>query len=546
MCLLFAFTLPFHTIKAQTRIDTLALRSVLQLSPVVFEGKVEEICSYKDPNTGVIYSNNIVHITKTIKGALQCGNVSIITEGGFYQDQTLKVSHTTEFTAGVSGIFVCRPSNFFSPVGCPSVSNPIPMELIFSEHATIEYFDDLINELAIGYKSKFNDIQDLYNFIEQIAGYSIIDCDLTFNPHTWNNNRFSCPTPVVEADEKEVVASLAAGNQLLYSLNSLEITGTYPNLFFEFNVQVKANDDLTFLEKGTFRFKYYKTTFGDIPSILLTATSDFPAIVYQSNARYISDSTYEISVNALTNASNRTQILRNSAKSIIHVKIPFFKCGNEHKIRLDSFPNAPDYSTFTLTANALSNSSSPYSSVALTALRIGLTCTPEITRIYSLTTNSAIVPAGIKEKVKIEGKNFLNGGKVFILSADDGGNTYLSLDKYDINNWSDTSIIFTLPSRIDSSVVSGLGYLTQPPGSGALYVQNIETQQSNGLLSGLKIPYAATQVYGNRPITGEYYKNNLLLYANSIDSGYTYKLHTSITDENMKNCIRKAIRDRYI
>jgi hypothetical protein len=213
---------------------------------------------------------------------------------------------------------------------------------------------------------------------------------------------------------------------------------------------------------------------------------------------------------------------------------------------LDSFPNAPDYSTFTLTANALSNSSSPYSSVALTALRIGLTCTPEITRIYSLTTNSAIVPAGIKEKVKIEGKNFLNGGKVFILSADDGGNTYLSLDKYDINNWSDTSIIFTLPSRIDSSVVSGLGYLTQPPGSGALYVQNIETQQSNGLLSGLKIPYAATQVYGNRPITGEYYKNNLLLYANSIDSGYTYKLHTSITDENMKNCIRKAIRDRYI
>jgi hypothetical protein len=72
---------------------------------------------------------------------------------------------------------------------------------------------------------------------------------------------------------------------------------------------------------------------------------------------------------------------------------------------------------------------------ALTALRIGLTCTPEITRIYSLTTNSAIVPAGIKEKVKIEGKNFLNGGKVFILSADDGGNTYLSLDKYDINKW---------------------------------------------------------------------------------------------------------------
>jgi hypothetical protein len=267
-------------VMAQTRIDTLALRSALQLSPFIFEGKIGEICEYKDPNTGIIYSNNIVHITKTIKGGLQCGTVSVITEGGSYQDQILKVSHTTEFKEGFSGIFVCKLSNSFSPTGCASVSNANPMELIFSEHATIEYFNDLINELAVGYNSKFNDIQDLYNFIEREAGFPILNCDPNFNPTTWKNNNYqqvpsgATTIPVAEP-EAVVLNTLAAGGQLSYVIRSVTITGNDPK-YLEFDVRVSANDDSTFLDKATFRFKHDAASFGTFPDVVATLDNTFP------------------------------------------------------------------------------------------------------------------------------------------------------------------------------------------------------------------------------------------------------------------------------
>jgi hypothetical protein len=441
---------------AQTRIDTLALRSALQLSPFIFEGKIGEICEYKDPNTGIIYSNNIVHITKTIKGGLQCGTVSVITEGGSYQDQILKVSHTTEFKEGFSGIFVCKLSNSFSPTGCASVSNANPMELIFSEHATIEYFNDLINELAVGYNSKFNDIQDLYNFIEREAGFPILNCDPNFNPTTWKNNNYqqvpsgATTIPVAEP-EAVVLNTLVAGGQLSYVIRSVTITGNDPK-YLEFDVRVSANDDSTFLDKATFRFKHDAASFGTFPDVVATLDNTFPMTNYTISKTRINDSIYEISVSAFLNTNNRTKI-QTTLQTLVHLKIFFYDCSVPYRIRLDSFSNALNGSAFTLSANALSATRNFYTSIVMRDARTGVNCIPEISSIKSVNTGQNIVAGGTKENVVIKGTHFgayASTSAVAMKNADNGGRTYLFLNRYDIIGWNDTTITLTVPSIVDS------------------------------------------------------------------------------------------------
>ncbi len=79
---------------AQTEIDTSALLNALGQAPFIFEGKVIEQCTYEEPSTGIIYTNNIMEITKVIKGNLDCRTVSMITEGGEYLDRYMGLSTT--------------------------------------------------------------------------------------------------------------------------------------------------------------------------------------------------------------------------------------------------------------------------------------------------------------------------------------------------------------------------------------------------------------------------------------------------------------------
>lgn len=456
--ILFNFAPQINFVTAQTRIDTVTLRNVLQGSPVVFEGQVESICPYKDPNTGIIYSNNLVHITKTIKGILQCGTVSVLTVGGHYQDKVLNVSHTTEFKEGASGIFVCKLSNIMDPVGCTSPTNPVSLELIFSEHATLEYSNDLINELASGYGSKFNDIQDLYHFIEQVAGFSITVCDPHFDPRRWSNNNYQ--SQIQKVDTLKSAASLLAGKQLVYSFNSLNITGSDTNSdpkSFELNIRVNSKDDSTYLDKATFRFNYDPQVFGTNPIVSVAMGNDFPPNIYYTNTQRINDTIYEISISAFYNPNSRTNIQKDILKTLAKVKIRMQDCARPYKIRLDSFPEILLGCLYTQTSTALSNTRISYTNVSIPLTRQGAMCIPEIIDFSSTTNNQRNVSGGTKQQIQITGKHFLSAlGKIFLPNADDGGNTFVSLDLYDINQWNDTSIIFTVPSRIDSAYQDSL------------------------------------------------------------------------------------------
>ncbi len=104
---------------AQTEIDTSALLNAMNQAPFIFEGKVIEQCTYEEPNSGIIYTNNIMEITKVIKGNLNCGTVSMITEGGEYLDRYMEVTHTTKFNVNVQGIFACKTNPNYYGNSCP-------------------------------------------------------------------------------------------------------------------------------------------------------------------------------------------------------------------------------------------------------------------------------------------------------------------------------------------------------------------------------------------------------------------------------------------
>jgi|GEM_PF-5125497 len=182
---------------------------------------------------------------------------------------------------------------------------------------------------------------------------------------------------------------------------------------------------------------------------------------------------------------------------------------------------------------------------------------PVITSINGSSANTYITTAGTKSQIIIKGMNFgATEGNLFLRNADDGGSSFLNLNKYDITSWSDTEIVCIVPGAIDSAILNTSipGYQDVPVGTGVIGIENtgggINDTSSTSTVSKLKILFALDNSK-NKTGTIPYYKDNRFLFAQPmptstpphfVDSTYHFKLNSNVTDANMIICIKTAFR----
>ncbi|MBI5220203.1 MAG: T9SS type A sorting domain-containing protein [Bacteroidia bacterium] len=147
--------------------------------------------------------------------------------------------------------------------------------------------------------------------------------------------------------------------------------------------------------------------------------------------------------------------------------------------------------------------------------------------------------------MKIQGIGFgATKGNIYFPNADDGGQTYVPLNKRDFL-WSNNLIQIRMPSVIDSFPigVNPNDYTHPPPGGGVFYVK---TSAGDSLFSTSSIqppvsmPYAIHNYIWSTP----YMKHRVNLADFNHHGGYTFRLDTSIThypDTNLIPAIKQAV-----
>mgnify|MGYP003582599624 CR=1 FL=1 len=541
-----------YTSKAQTDIDTARIIDIAMASDYIFEGRVVEVCTFEDAN-GNVYTNNIIDISRFVKGQLNCGTVSLITRGGIFQDRDVRPSHTTRFTENFTGIFFCNDNTSYpipNSVCQIPTSNPMSIRTNLSDFSYIGYYTDFINEVAEGRNSQFGTLQELYDFISNNTPFQLIEC----NPNIIANvNKF-------ESDKKYKSIPLSNNvkakkktrtDYLDYQFVNPIVTGTNTK-YFEFDVQVNSNISGTYLHESAFRLKYNPQAFGiNIASAMqVSLATGFPATTYNYIQKIDkSDSVVSIWTHPAVNGQPKTLISSTFFQDFLHIKIPFTDCGMFPNIYTDTFANILDYSEYTIDPLYTQAQAVPYDYVWLDDTLIGTLCYPKITDVKSQATATHYTSAGTNDIITIKGENFglnTSNASVFLKNVDDGLATSFPIQKYDVVSWSDTMVKFNLHSRFDSVVVIPFtSYNTMSPGSGNLaFVNSWSLKDSNSSNNFLGINYALSEIphsfYNTTTFSTDYFKENQYLFGVSSDSSYIFRINSNITNDSMKWCIKAA------
>lgn len=168
---------------------------------------------------------------------------------------------------------------------------------------------------------------------------------------------------------------------------------------------------------------------------------------------------------------------------------------------------------------------------------------PVVNLINGTTTNPYPTQGGNFDTITLTGNNFTTSGRLFLSNADAGGHVFRNLNSNDIISWTNTEIKFVVPNFVDSFDVFNAGKKSII-GSGYFGIENnlgdiSDTTNTAGVLNQLDIRFTLEQTR----VTADKI-NNLLFNETTFfpDSTYHFQLHTSVTNTNMINCIKTAIR----
>lgn len=550
--------LAIKPLKAQ--IDTAALIDAYLTSDYIFEGVVIEQCYYDDPQTGNIYTSNRVQITKIFKGEIVCGTVNIITPGGILNGYEVHVSHQTEFNVGVAGVFLCKNTPYPIPTCGATADNPAPVELTQAFQGTIEYLFDYVNAQVEGFNSQFPTIQSFYEFLT-LNGINIIYCNgalieelqskaksrqlpkasleplLQRTPTSYSLDRVfpkSRQSEFASILQKKPNSGLGKkSTDLQFLISNISLSGTGCTKEYVIEISIKSNVGSTYLEGAVFQLQYNSACMGTnvFSSVSFTRTSDFPASNYDFVGGFDENSnTIQVSVQYTFTTPNRIQVTT-SPKRLLVVRIPVTNC----KV-LGNFVMPPiAFNPLTWYGTSQTGSSTfQYDNVTYGATAQGNVCDPIISSLSSTSLN-----AGRGEILTIDGCNFGNDKGNISMNNADGSPTSIALDKYDITQWTDNQIKIKIPSQVDSGNFDGTTYKKHPVGSGPITITT--TYGGSEITSTVTIKSAVfnrSQVYS----PGGFAKTNQFLFSANQDGKYHFKLHPNITDPEMIDCIKAAIR----
>jgi Secretion system C-terminal sorting domain len=551
--LIVLFLIPYLSY-AQTEIDTLNIIEFANKSEYIFEGEVIEKCTYVG-NDGIFYTNNIVQIFKIGKGNLNCGTISILTLGGQIDNRKVSVSHNTEFTIGFSGVFFCKRNFKMSePLSQCNIStdNLLSLNTVEPNFSFIGYYTDYVNSVAEGLNSNFSTIQELYDFVSNNSPFGLTNCQGNFAKlNQIANYEIQKANSTPQKRKIKIIKKKTRSNDLIITMSNPTVTGN--NLkYYEFDVNLEASNNNTYLDGNAFRIKFdtlaFDTTF--INSMVISLIPPFSASTY-NNITLIKKAYNVISIWNHHAVTGQTRTLITTTPSpFLHIKIPFKDCGRYQEIILDTFSSVLSYSFYANTAT--SSTYYTYTSVLLEDTLEGEVCRPYIESVIADNTNTNETEAGLNNIITIKGKHFLNktfNSGVLVQNANDGGLTQFPIQDYDYlpNEWNDTSIKFNLHSyynNLDTSFLNSNSYNSAHVGSGFVTVGNSANRFSNQqdiTKNNLVVNYSISNNAFGDGTPNYYFKNNNLLFGYQVDGKYKFQCNGNITNDSMKWCISSAI-----
>jgi hypothetical protein len=455
--------------------DSAQLAEAFQKVPYIFEGEVTGKQSYWNEEEAMIYTAYKIKVSKYYRGELRCGTVELVSKGGRVEDQSISVSHTMELNVGVKGMFLCQETEY--PESEMEVNNRITMQHYVGDNGFFHYYNDGLNPPVAGFHTTFSTMDQFYTILNAQSNTNkrVCEAEAIIEPHN-NRARYQQPDTVgqtipehrkkrnkrikrqhiqrlqkmkkiAKANEAKIQSKKGGANNINFEFANPKVTGTNPG-YFEFDIMVWGNNSNTYVSNAYPRIGYNTNAFGqNVVSngkISYTIGSNFDIPTYEKRKYDYTDSSFSISIAPDQSQStyNRHNLTSTKIK-YAHVKIELSQgsCYETSDLTFDPVISFfYNQSSGGPTANDYSYDNQYFNNPINVSL-----CKPKINNINPLT-----IHGGTGEMLTITGSGFGNNpgsnGKVYLRNADNGGDTHIPLDAYDIESWSNTQIKVKVPS----------------------------------------------------------------------------------------------------
>ena len=536
-----------NVLKAQIYIDTTALIRAYNTSQYIFEGTVTSQCTYND-SRGIIYTSNIINITKIFKGGLTCGTVNIITIGGTFNGNTLTVSHTAQFNVGGAGVFACTISSYpFDSIRCPShATNPTPLVCVDEYVGSFQYLFDEVNAQVIGFNSKFPTVQSFYNYLISLGvnitycggGGSIIEQMQQKKVKPYIPYKRTSTLPV--ASPKKATIESKTYKKQIFGKTDFDINFNVSSSGLSMDVKsYMLSVDLTssqgvYLDDCTFKLTYNTDALGSYIASKIKGNLDING--YHVSFSDVSSSEFSCTISADNNPSSRFA-LPTFPTTVLTMFLPVENCKYTQDLTFDNYTNAASDCWY-INTDDTTNTRMQFTTYNTPTDAYSNTCSPNITSV----TTAPNIFGGVKQQLTINGSDFgasANQGIIYMQNADAASTATPALPltpSTDVVSWDDNQIVINVPSLIDTFSSGGTPTQKGTVGSGQIMLVDAWGNVSNPSPNVI-IDYSLRNVSNT---TQGYYKNNQYLFSSHPDGIYHFKLNNGITDPRMISTIRAA------
>jgi hypothetical protein len=207
-----------QTLLAECGLYEIPIKQRIELSEVVAEGRVIGQHAFWNPEHTLIYTLNIIEVSKIFKGQ-PVQQLRIITEGGALDGKFVHVTPSLSLQNGETGIFLAESS----PVGDPMLKN---MRCIGGPQGFLR-FDPFDGTASAAY-SHYADRNELFTELHAMLGNEII---IKTFPEKSNKN------PAPPQINSFSPATVSAGTKSILSINGSGFGNTSGSLWFK-----NAND----------------------------------------------------------------------------------------------------------------------------------------------------------------------------------------------------------------------------------------------------------------------------------------------------------------
>jgi hypothetical protein len=557
----FILTTLITSITTYAQVEKVDYITRIMQSAYIFEGQVISSTPYYNAANDHIYTSNTIQISKIFKGALECGTIEIITEGGTIDDLTLQPPHTMRLREGVTGIFLCNTNNKeLSSVDFFVESNPEKLEASYDEQSLIKYLIENQQLKAFDLWGKY-DIGQITNLVQYATQITITDCGNNLVAQINNNNNQTYSEPVTpyqpqqmpnysNADyilQTQMIQQLKtsavnepdrmAGN-LDYTFQNFTITGTNPH-YMEFDIAISDNISPSYFAAGKVFIQYNPSEFG--PTIVANNKIQItPGTLINNPANYSAPTPQDLPNNVVaipfSPASNLGTLsdVPSTPTQLAHVKIEILNCLTNASIEMVDNASTTSNSIYSVTSSL---STFQYSTASIIGTTPIPACVPTIT-----TFSPMHVGAGVGAVLSIKG--FLlgansNGKKIFFPNSSDGGLSNVKIDQTNIISWSDTLVKIRLFSVDTGTDAIGNIDPNTSIGSGKFrirYANNDSAVSPNNIEIWYSVMNLRTSSVNNKARVNLIKTNN--------DGGYYFHVDTAIYNHPERlACVRFALKN---